>query len=107
MIKTYKVQLTTKAKEGLSNLKERPDALNECKRLLKDLERVGERLGTKLENKHGMDLSTCYKIYFSNREFRIVYRKTETQIEIIEVIAIGERNDLKVYKEVHDWLTKD
>ncbi len=66
--------------------------------------------GQPLEDKNGRDLSDCFKIYFNNAKYRIVYRKDSSQIvtfqgiltneKIAEIIGIGERDMEKIYKVV-------
>ena len=47
-----------------------------------------------------MDLTGYYKIFFNQAKHRIIYRKNDdNQIEIIYIVAIGERKDFNVYKE--------
>ena len=38
------------------------------------------------------------KVYFDNKRYRIVYEIKEQEI-IIHIIAIGKRDNMKVYKE--------
>lgn len=71
-------------------------------------------LGQSLQNKNGQDLSGCYKLYFNNAKYRIVYKKIDTGYEIVgvtavpkpvaEIIAIGKRNGQQVYKTATDRL---
>jgi mRNA interferase RelE/StbE len=42
-------------------------------------------------------LSSCRKIKHRKRGLRIVFRKSETGAGIIEIIAIGKREDFDVY----------
>lgn len=65
-------------------------------------------LGQPLINKNGKDLSDCYKIYFNNAKYRIVYRKKNNACEVIgieevpemiaEIIAVGKRDKEQVYQ---------
>lgn len=55
--------------------------------------------GEELEDKHGMDLSGCIKIYFDNYKRRIVYQITPEGM--IYIWGIGWRNELAVYRDVY------
>jgi mRNA interferase RelE/StbE len=63
---------------------------------LKKIEKSPE-LGELLSNKAGYELCGCRKIYVDSKRIRIVYRIVDERV-IIEVIAIGERNDMSVYQ---------
>ena len=55
---------------------------------------LGEHLG-----KHGnLDLTGYYKLYAARSAIRIVYRIVEEEV-IVEVVAIGKREDFAVYRE--------
>ena len=54
--------------------------------------------GKELGNKAGIDLTGYYKLYADNKRIRIVYFVIEEEI-IVKIIAIGERDELTVYKQ--------
>lgn len=54
-------------------------------------------LGEHLGNKAGLDLTGYYKLYAAKKGVRIVYRIMEQEV-IVEVVAIGKREDLTVYR---------
>ena len=54
---------------------------------------LGERLG----NRNGIDLSGYRKMYAEKKKIRIVYEVVEDEI-VIYIMAIGERDDMTVYK---------
>ncbi|MDX4050422.1 hypothetical protein Q6A83_06500 [Aliarcobacter skirrowii] len=60
---------------------------------------IGENLG----NKNGMNLSGFKKVYIDKKILRIVF---EVQDDILTVytIAIGQRDDMEVYKKAFDRL---
>lgn len=64
--------------------------------------------GMPLENKFGMDLRNYYKIYFNNAKHRIIYTIVDNKISIkginesAKVVGVGEREDLNIYKVVHE-----
>ena len=59
----------------------------------------GENLG----NKNGMNLSGFKKVYIDKKRVRIVF---EVQDDILTVytIAVGQRDDMEVYKKAFDRL---
>ena len=56
------------------------------------------QLGVPLGNKAGYDLTGYHKLYVDNKKIRIVYRIEEERI-VVEVIAVGKRENMKVYEE--------
>ena len=54
-------------------------------------------LGEELGNKNGYDLSGYRKMYACKKQIRIVYFVIEN-ILLVNIIAIGKREDLEVYK---------
>lgn len=57
-------------------------------------------LGESLGNKHNMDLTGYYKIYFAKKSYRIVYRIVKNEVEIIEIWGIGKRDKMEIYRNV-------
>ena len=55
-------------------------------------------IGKDLGNKNNLNLSGLKKVYFDNKKYRIVYEIKEHEI-IIHIIAVGKRENMKVYKE--------
>lgn len=90
----YRVTLTADAADdfrGLDGSLKQPVA-----KQLKKLE-TAPLLGEHLGNKAGLDLTGYYKLYTAKKAVRIVYRIIEQQV-IVEVVAIGKREDLAVYQ---------
>ncbi|MEO8048595.1 MAG: type II toxin-antitoxin system RelE/ParE family toxin [Nitrospirota bacterium] len=63
---------------------------------LKKLE-TSPLLGEHLGNTAGLDLTGYFKLYVAKKGVRIVYRIIEQEV-IVEVVAIGKREDLAVYQ---------
>ncbi len=59
-------------------------------------------LGKPLGNRFGIDLTGFYKLYILKKKYRIVYRLTGVELEIIEVVGIGHRDKEEIYKLVMD-----
>jgi len=55
-------------------------------------------IGKDLGNKNNLKLAGLKKVYFDNKRYIIVYEIKETEI-IIHIIAVGKRDNMKVYKE--------
>ncbi|NCO00709.1 MAG: type II toxin-antitoxin system RelE/ParE family toxin [Epsilonproteobacteria bacterium] len=91
----YKIVLKTEADEELAELSNRERLL-----VFKQLKKIATsaELGQVLGNKAGLNLSGCRKMYADKKKIRIVYTILEDEI-IIEVIAIGKRDELEVYKK--------
>lgn len=60
---------------------------------------IGENLG----NKNGMNLSGFKKVYIDKKRVRIVF-EVQDNILTIYTIAIGQRDDMEVYKKAFDRL---
>ena len=54
--------------------------------------------GKELGNKQGLDLSGYRKMYADRKKIRIVYKIFERKI-LVQIIAIGKRDNMKVYKK--------
>ncbi len=96
----YKIVLKTEADEELAKLSNRERLL-----VFKQLKKIATspELGQVLGNKAGLNLSSCRKMYADKKKIRIVYTILEDEI-IIEVIAIGKRDELEVYKKASQRL---
>ena len=57
-------------------------------------------IGKDLGNKNNLILAGLKKVYFDNKRYRIVYEIKANEI-LIHIIAIGKRDDMKVYKQAH------
>jgi mRNA interferase RelE/StbE len=56
------------------------------------------QIGKDLGNKNNLKLPGLKKVYFDNKRYRIVYEIKESEV-IIHIIALGKRDNMKVYKE--------
>jgi mRNA interferase RelE/StbE len=65
---------------------------------LRKMEERADELGEELVNKQGTKLLGCRKIKFRSAGIRIVYRIIGDKAEVVEVIAIGKREDNEVYQ---------
>lgn len=91
----YKVVLTALAAQDFRSL---DDSVKEqVARQLRKLE-TSPHLGEHLGRRGDLDLTGYYKLYVARKAIRIVYRIVETEV-IVEVVAIGKREDFEVYRE--------
>ena len=92
-MKIYSLVFKDEAKNDLKNFAKSQHLLiaKQLKKIIKSPE-----LGKILGNKNGYNLSGCRKMYADGKKIRIVYRIIEDKI-IIEVVAIGKRDDMEVY----------
>lgn len=98
----YKVILTAGAAEDFRRLDgslKKPVATQ-----LRKLE-TSPRLGEHLGNRAGLDLTGYYKLYAAKKAIRIVYRILDQEI-LVEVVAIGKREDLAVYRDALNRLKR-
>lgn len=108
-----KIELTNLAKDDLSKLSR--EMQQECFDMLKKLQ-DNLHLGLHLGNNGIRNLSNCYKLYFHNAEYRIIYVKENDTISIHEistqnkdiakVIGIGPRINYEIYDTVAKRLNK-
>lgn len=70
------------------------------KKIDKKLEELSKNpsLGEHLGNKFNVNLTGFYKIYVDNKNYRIVYRILNDEIEIIEIWGIGKRDKEEIYR---------
>jgi len=97
---TYKITLKTEADEELEELSNRERIL-----VFKQFKKIASspELGKLLGNRAGYNLSGCRKMYADRKRIRIVYTILDEQI-VIEVIAIGKRDEMEVYKNAAERL---
>lgn len=99
----YRVRFIPSAQKDFDKLDGRRKILV-AKQLIKleDNPFAGKQLG----NKAGIDLTGYYKLYADKKKIRIVYSVVEEKI-IVKIIAIGERDELAVYKQVARRIEKE
>ena len=93
----YEFKFYEEAEKDLSKLN------NSIKQLfVKKLTQIinNPEMGKDLGNKNNLILAGLKKVYFDNKRYRIVYEIKANEI-LIHIIAIGKRDDMKVYKQAH------
>ena len=96
----YEIVLKKEADEELGNLSH-----NQKIMIFKQLNKlkISPQLGIPLGKKAGYDLTGYRKMYANKKQLRIVYKIIEEKI-IVEVIAIGKRDEMDVYKKASERL---
>jgi len=91
----YKIVLKKEADYDLSNLSHNQQILifKQFKKLA-----LSPQLGIKLGNKVGYDLTGYRKMYVDKKRIRIVYKIIDYKV-VVEVIAIGKRDEMEVYQK--------
>jgi mRNA interferase RelE/StbE len=90
----FEVELTLAAEKGLASLNH-----SEQIQVFKQLEKLkrAPELGEPLGNKLGLDLTGYRKMYAAKKRVRVIYEIAGTKL-IVTVIAIGPREDARVYR---------
>jgi len=91
----YEVRLIPAAQKDFKELDGREKLL-----IAKKLKQVASNpfTGVALGKRAGIDLSGYYKLYADKKRLRIVYRCVGEEV-VVEIVAIGPRENLKVYQE--------
>lgn len=91
----YKIVLKEEADDDLCAL-----SYNQKILIYKQFEKlkVSPQLGISLGKKSGYDLTGYKKMYADKKQLRIVYKIIDKEI-IVEIIAVGKRDDMEVYKK--------
>ncbi|MEA1956614.1 MAG: type II toxin-antitoxin system RelE/ParE family toxin [Campylobacterota bacterium] len=96
----YKIVLKQEADDDLCSLSQTQKIL-----IYKQFEKLktSPQLGIALGKKLGYDLTGYRKMYADKKQLRIVYKIVDDKI-IVEIIAIGKRNDMEVYQKASNRL---
>ena len=91
---TYKILFHPAAAREVAGLDNRVRLL-----VLKQIKKLSltPGLGNELGSKQGIDLTGYRKLYADKKKIRIVYKIIDEQI-LVQVISVGKRENLKVYK---------
>ena len=55
-----------------------------------------------LQNLDGLNLQGYRKTYLANATYRIIFKIEENKIKIVEIVAVGKREDKQVYKDAYN-----
>lgn len=92
---SYEVRLIPSAQKDFKKLDGREKLL-----VAKQLKKLALEpfLGAALGKRSGIDLTGYFKLYADRKRLRIVYRCVGEELDV-EIIAIGPREDFRVYQE--------
>ena len=92
---TYKILFHPDAAKEIAGLDNRVRLL-----VLKQIKKLSltPGLGNEPGNKRGIDLSGYRKLYADKKKIRIVYKIVAEKV-LVQIIAVGKREDMKVYKK--------
>ena len=100
----FNVKLRTEAEKELKELDGSVKIL--VKKALKKLTERADEIGEPLGHKHGFNLTGCRKVKLKKAGIRIVYQIIGEKLEIVEIIAIGDRSEFEVYEDAYRRLNK-
>ncbi len=64
------------------------------------------KYSSKLYNQGNINLDGYRKTYVANVTYRIVFKIEDGITKIVEVVAVGKREDKQVYQDAHTQITK-
>jgi mRNA interferase RelE/StbE len=99
---SYKVILHPEVDKDISKLSK-----TQLELVFKQLKKLSTspELGKPLGNKNGYNLRGYRKMYADKKKIRIVYKIVDEKI-IVEVIAIGKRKEMEVYKKAFERISE-
>jgi mRNA interferase RelE/StbE len=65
-----------------------------------------EKHSKRLHNQGGLNLDGCRKTYVANATYRIVIKIEDAIAKVVEVVAVGKRDNKEVYQEAHKRINK-
>ena len=95
----YKVDLIDEAKLDIKKLPKK--LVTEVTYYLTKYQTDPHKYSQELENLDGLNLQGYRKTYLAGATYRIVFKIEENKIKIVEVIAVGKREDKQVYKDAY------
>ena len=105
MEKMYKIKYHLEVKSDF--LKINDDVLKEVLDYIKKFKTDPYKYSSKLYNQNNMNLSGYRKTYICNAKYRIISKIEDGVLNIVEIIAVGERKNLSVYKEAFKRICKE
>lgn len=87
-------------KDVEKDLEQLPDNVyDEVYDMLRNLSIDPYKYTQELDDIFGIDLRSYRKTYVADMKYRIVSKIIDNKVQIVQIIAIGKRDDLEVYKE--------
>jgi mRNA interferase RelE/StbE len=78
----------------------------EAYKYLQLLEKNYDKYTLPLYDMDGRNLQGCRKTYFGNAKYRIISKLENGIVNIVNIIAVGKREDMEVYKTAHQRFNK-
>lgn len=100
----YKVIVVSEAQDDLDKLPD--DVLLEVLDYFSKYETDPYKYSSKLYNQGSLNLEGYRKTYVANAAYRIVLKVEEGVAKIVEVVAVGERQNRAVYENAHIRIAK-
>jgi mRNA interferase RelE/StbE len=101
---SYDVRLLEEVEEDLARLDD--EVLKEVFAYFEKYETDPYRYSQKLSDRFGLDLKDYRKTYLFNAAYRIVIKIEERNVKVVEVIAVGERDGMSVYKTAYKRISR-
>lgn len=96
----FKVEYDPEVKDDLSNLP--LNILQEVAEYFKNYENDPFKYSSKLYNQGGLNLQGYRKTYVANATYRIVIKIENNVAKVVEVVAVGQRQNKEVYLKAHN-----
>lgn len=100
----YRLEYFPEVKDDLSKLTS--DILKEVALYFKKYKTEPFKYSSKLHNLGDLNLEGYRKTYVADAKYRIIIKIEKDVAKIVEVVAVGERQDKKVYKEAFSRIKK-
>lgn len=101
----FRVEYFPEAREDILNLP--IEILLEVRSYLKKYETNPYKYGKKLDDRKDIKLKGYLATYVANATYRIVYSVENGVAKIVEVVAVGKREDKEVYLEAHKRVSQN
>ena len=79
---------------------------SEVKHYFKKYQNDPYKYSQELHNLDGLNLQGYRKTYLANATYRIVFKIEENKIKIVEIVAVGKREDKQAYKDAYSRIVK-
>ncbi len=95
----YKIEYFEEAKEDILSLP--LEIMAEAKEYFEKYKTEPQKYSQKLYNKLGLELQGYRKTYLAGATYRIIIKIEDDVLKVVEVVAVGKRDGLEVYKLAH------
>ena len=99
VVAMYELEYFPEVKEDLSKLP--LEVLQEVANYFDKYQTDPYKYSSKLYKQSGLNLDGYRKTYVANAAYRIVIKIEDGVAKVVEVVAVGERKDKRVYEEAY------